>query len=144
MAEIKEYKLKVTNEVVGLEQIGIAKPGEPIDPAKASEKLEKETAASGVGKTIAIRMGQQALSYAIGNYGNLTGDYVTQERIQAGIEMIGLATTMITGGPIGIAFGVGVLAIKAIGQATATYKNNLTVDMLRLRTGMIGYSGGRY
>ena len=139
----KEYRIKIDNELIGLERVG-TEPAQSQDPSKAAERLERETAASGIGKTIAIRMGQQAISYAIGNYGNLTGDYVTQERIQAGIEVMGITTTMITGGPIGIAFGVGVLAIKAIGQATATYKNNLTVDMLRLRTGMIGYSGGRH
>jgi len=139
----KEYKISVTNDIVGLERV----PGDiskPQDPVEAADKLKKEASSGSVGKTIAVRMGQQALSFAVSNYGNLTGDYITQEKIQAGIEIAGTIAAMAFGGPVGIMYGISNIAIKAITAGVDKIKQNREVDFLRARTGMIGYSGGRH
>jgi len=138
----KEYRIKIDNELIGLERVG-TEPAQSQDPSKAAERLERETSSSGIGKTIAITMGRQALNYAISNYGNLTGDYVTQERIQAGIEIFSTITMMITGGVPGIIIGAGSIALKAVSQQIDITKRNREVDLLRMRTGTMNFSGGR-
>lgn len=141
MSERKEYRITVNNEIVGLEQVGTA-PKESQDPSQATERLKKETATSGIGKTMAITMGKQALTYAVSNYGNLTGDYVTQDNIQSAIELIGTVALMATG-PVGMVAGVGSMVIKASNRQIEVKKRNQEVEFLRMRTGMMDFSGGR-
>ena len=36
-----------------------------------------------------VYMGKQAMNYGLSNYGNLTGDYIMQEQLSAGVELLG-------------------------------------------------------
>lgn len=95
-----------------------------------------------VGGVIAAQMGKKALQFATSNYGNLTGDYVMQEKISSVIELGGLVA-MASQGPVGIAAAVGSVAIQGINYAIDIKKKNQQSAFIRERVGTITKSGGR-
>ena len=128
---IKEYKIKVDNEIVGLEQIEAE-----TTPAQTEDKLKKESKkGDSVGKLVAIQMGKQAAQYAINNYGNLTGDYVTQENIGGALEVAGLIGMMATG-PLGIAAAAASVGVKVASRAIDVRKSQIQSDAFRSRVGL--------
>lgn len=138
-----EYKIKIDNEIVGLEKVNVATdPQRQLAPDKAAEALKQQASMSGVGKTIAIILGKQALNYVVSNYGNLTGDYVTQQNIQAGIE-IASTVALLASGPVGTVVAAGNIGVRLLNDFMTREKHNRDVEILRMRTGMMGYSGGR-
>jgi hypothetical protein len=96
----------------------------------------------GLGKIIAIDAVKRASQFALSNYGNLTGDYQTQANIQGGLELVGLGV-MALSGPVGFAAAIGGLTLKAASSQIDLYKKNQATEMLRYRTGMNSFSGGR-
>ena len=96
----------------------------------------------GLGKAVIVNAVNQASQYALSNYGNLTGDYITQANIQGGLEIIGLGV-MALSGPVGAVGAIGALAIKAASRQAELIKKNQQTQLLRARTGMMNYSGGR-
>lgn len=97
----------------------------------------------GAVNTALIQMGQKAISFGLSNYGELTGDYQTQANIQSFIEVGRMVATVAIGGPIGAITVAGELAFKAISQQLELTKKRQETELLRLRTGMSAYSGGR-
>lgn len=106
------------------------------DPAK------QKSGGSGLGKAVMVNAVNQASQFALSNYGNLTGDYITQANVQGGLELIGLGL-MAVSGPVGAVAAVSALTIKTINQQIEITKKNQQTAFLRARTGMMNYSGGR-
>lgn len=93
------------------------------------------TSAGQVGKAVAIQFGQQALNYSLSNYGDLTGNYIMQENIQSGLQLLSLGAMAMTG-PIGL--GVAVLSIgtQVASKVIQTQKQNREINFLRERVGL--------
>ena len=137
MADYKEYRISINNNLVGLERVTEQK--ELIHPenvqAARTEALAEKTAKMGsTSKAIAIHMGRQALSYAVSNYGNLTGDYIGQTRINEGLEVAGLIG-MAASGWVGAAAAVGSVVIKAVNRYVDVKKSEIQSNAMRIRTG---------
>lgn len=108
-------------------------PGE--QEIKETKKAEPENAKQGVGKTIAAYMGKQALQFAISNFGDLTGSYVSQSNLNSMIEWGGTIAMAATG-PMGIAAAAVGTAVKLAGYGINTSKQNQQTSYLRGRVGM--------
>lgn len=137
VADYKEYRISINNNLVGLERVTEQK--ELIQPenvqAARTEALAEKTAKMGsTSKAIAIHMGRQALSYAVSNYGNLTGDYIGQTRINEGLEVAGLIG-MAASGWVGAAAAVGSVVIKAVNRYVDVKKSEIQSNAMRIRTG---------
>lgn len=137
VADYKEYRISINNNLVGLERVTEQK--ELIQPenvqAARTEALAEKTAKMGsTSKAIAIHMGRQALSYAVSNYGNLTGDYIGQTRINEGLEIAGLIG-MAASGWVGAAAAVGSVVIKAVNRYVDVKKSEIQSNAMRIRTG---------
>lgn len=91
---------------------------------------------------VAINTAKTAISYGLSNYGNLTGDYITQDNIQSGLEVFSLAM-MASMGPVGIAAATMSVGLKAATRQLDVYNKNTQVNFLRQRVGMNESSGGR-
>lgn len=103
---------------------------------------ESGTLTSGAkGKAINVAMvylGKQALNYGLSNYGSLTGDYIGQEKIGAGIELLGLAALVSTGwmGVVAAGTSVGIKAInRGIDISKSRVASNLQMERLGLTQG---------
>lgn len=90
-------------------------------------------------------------TFATQNYGNLTGDYVTQAKINNGLDVVSKGTMLIAaglaGGPVGVAAAGVSLAISEIlnyasGQIEYR-KQQVQSDALARRMGMYEKNGGR-
>lgn len=96
----------------------------------------------GVGNAVVAGVATKAIQFGVSNYGNLTGDYHTQAKIQGIIEIGGLAAMAATG-PIGAAAAVSSVVLKEVNRQMDITKRNRDTDLLRQRTGMQKYNGGR-
>lgn len=137
VADYKEYRISINNNLVGLEKVTEQK--ELIHPenvqAARTEALAEKTAKMGsTSKAIAIHMGRQALNYALSNYGNLTGDHITQARISETLELAGLIA-MAASGPVGMVAAAGNVAIKAFNRYIDVRKSEIQANALKVRTG---------
>lgn len=143
MADV-EYIIKVQNELIKTGDTHVPTE-ESATPEQTTKKLTKEAsneASESVSKVVAIQMGKQALQYGIQNYGNLTGDYVTQANISAGLQVAGLVA-MASQGPVGIAAAVVSLGTQALSYGIDVANRNREAQFLRERVGMASIYGGR-
>lgn len=139
----KEYKISIQNQIVGLERVETEQPQmqAPMQAPMQSQSAQTEALASktskfgSASKTIAIHMGKQALSYAMSNYGNLTGDYIGQTRINETLEVAGLIGMAVAGGWVGVTAAVGAVAIKAVNRYVDVKKSEIQSNAMRIRTG---------
>jgi hypothetical protein len=114
-----------------------------VQDAGANKALTKDKSNDRTAsKAIAAYLGKQALSYAVSNYGNLTGDYIAQANMQGTIEIAGMIA-MAVSSPVGAITATVGLAIRVANNSIENYKKSLATEQLRLRTGMMSYSGGR-
>jgi hypothetical protein len=134
----KEYKISIQNQIVGLERVETEQPQvqAPMQSQSAqTEALASKTSKFGsASKAIAIHMGKQALNYALSNYGNLTGDHITQARISETLELAGLIA-MAASGPVGMVAAAGNVAIKAFNRYIDVRKSEIQANALKVRTG---------
>lgn len=134
----KEYKISIQNQIVGLERVETEQPQvqAPMQSQSAqTEALASKTSKFGsASKAIAIHMGKQALNYALSNYGNLTGDHITQARISETLELAGLIA-MAASGPVGMVAAAGNVAIKAFNRYIDVRKSEIQSNAMRIRTG---------
>ena len=94
-------------------------------------------------KTIIVDTTKKALSTAISQYGNLTGDSITASRINALNSIAGYALAIKAGGVVG-AVGVAVdIGIQAFNSYVQNRKANAQVEMLRQRAGNATLNGSR-
>jgi len=131
-----EYILRVDNVVTVKNDDGTGRES-------PKDEIKSRAVSSQIGSTIAVQMAKQATQFVIGNYGDLTGDYIQQKNIQSVIEIGGLSFMAMKGGVVGIAIAMGTIAVKIAQQNIAVEKMNRSTALLRERTGMIGWSGGR-
>lgn len=131
-----EYTLRVDNVVT-------IKGDDGTGQKTSKEEIKSREMSSQIGSTIAIQMAKQATQFVVSNYGDLTGDYIQQKNIQGVVEIGGLALMAIKGGAVGAALAVGILVIKVAQRNIEVERANRTIALLRERTGMIGWSGGR-
>jgi hypothetical protein len=131
-----EYTLRVDNVVT-------IKGDDGTGQKTSKEEIKSREMSSQIGSTIAIQMAKQATQFVVSNYGDLTGDYIQQKNIQGAFEIGGLALMAIKGGAVGVALAVGILAIKVVQRNIEVERANRSITLLRERTGMIGWSGGR-
>lgn len=131
-----EYTLRVDNVVT-------VKGDDGTGQKSSKEEIKSREMSSQIGSTIAIQMAKQATHFVVSNYGDLTGDYIQQKNIQGALEIGGLALMAIKGGAVGVALAVGTLVIKVAQRNIEVERANRSIALLRERTGMIGWSGGR-
>jgi len=145
MPEIIEYRITAEMELLQTNTDKSPSPQSKATPEQTQKKIAKEAgneASGSVSKLVAIQMGKQALQYGMSNYGNLTGDYVTQANIGAGVQIAGLVA-MASQGPLGIAAAVFSLSTQALNYGLDIAKKNREVQFLRERVGMTSINGGR-
>lgn len=120
---------------------------DPLDPSAQSNplKLEKDQGdvkraviTSGIQKTAA-----SIFSYGVSNLGRMTGDYVLQDNVQSFLQISGYAAIVIANPVIGSIYIATDLMLRSISESADRIIRNREVELLRMRTGMIGYSGGR-
>lgn len=137
-----EYRIPIQAEIKVLKQEGNAQsptpaqdPNTPQLPSNASTIVENTQ--NSVVKTMAVQMGRQALQYALSNYGNLTGDYVGQSNISAGIEIGSLALMSMTGGVVGALAAIGALTVKNLNYYLDVKKSENQARAMRERVGLL-------
>ena len=140
-----EYRIPINVELIATESKGTPSPTSKVTPDQTQKKLAKEAsneASGSVSKVVAIQVGKRALQYGIQNYGNLTGDYVGQANISAGLQVAGLVA-MALQGPVGIAAAAVSLGTQALSYGIDMNKRNREAQFLRERVGMASIYGGR-
>lgn len=92
-------------------------------------------------KTVAVQLARTAVSQTVGQYANLTGDYVTANKMQAATQIYGLAA-MAMSSPAGAAAAAITVANQVISEVISFNKNEKQLKLLRRRMGMF-YDEGR-
>lgn len=148
--EAKEYRIYIHNVV---EQDKSETPEEQAADAPSPEKA-KETgkkAEKSAALMIAQQISKEALGFAIQNYGDLTGDYVTQKVLQLGLNVTSDVTSIVvaglaTGGPGAIVAGVGTAikyGMQGINYVINIEKERTKANILRERLGNVSVGGDR-
>lgn len=107
----------------------------PVAP-KANKKAKDS-----VTKLMALQMGKQALGYGLSNYGNLTGDYIGQARLNDALNAAGMIGTALTG-PVGLAVVAGQVAIAGFNRYADVQKSKVISQNMQARVG-ISIGGSR-
>lgn len=140
----KEYRIYI--QVEQEEKKDTEAPTDVPTPKEAEKtaKKTKDSTALLIGKQVA----QQAVSLAVGNYGNLTGDYSSQRILQASIGVVGdISSIIIAGvsmGPTGaIVAGVGVGLKYAVQGASYGFdilkqQEQIAIQKERLGNAIVG------
>lgn len=93
-------------------------------------------------KMVILNEAKKAINYGLNSYGDLTGDYITQDNLQDAVEL-GQLMIMASSGPIGAVAATSALAYKMVSQEINLIKKNQEVKFFNERTGSSFYSGGR-
>ncbi len=105
-------------------------------PPEAQGSVQSPRSGKGAVGAVVVNQAKNAITYGVSNYGNLTGDYVTQANINAIIEiggLIGMAAT----GSVGAIAATGSVALKVADYYLDQSRMRREVDFLRQRVGMI-------
>lgn len=135
MAE-KEYRIPIQVEIsanMTSEDNDNVTPKDNVSE-DSTPKTKKEN--SNTAKTMAIYMGKQAAQYLVSNYGNLTGDYMGQANLSAGIELGSMAMMVAKGGAVGAVVAAGTLAVKGLNYYLDNKKSENRAKALRERVGL--------
>lgn len=139
MAGFTGFKITLSKgqapEEHGIKQANFS-PSEGFNPSNqvASPQTPQTKKSPNMSGAIAAMMAKKAIQYGVQNYGNLTGDYVTQANITGLIEvggLIGMAAT----GPIGVAAALSSVAIQVASLEIDRSKQRQVVNFMRERTG---------
>lgn len=94
--------------------------------------------------TALINAGRSIIMQGMSHYGDLTGDYITQNRVGEMLSIAGDVLMIVKGGVVG-AIAVGAkYATQAINSMIQQRQNNIRVDYMRKHTGYIEAKGSRY
>jgi hypothetical protein len=108
-----------------------------IEPGKANYQTQAIN-------TALIDAGRSIIMQGMAHYGDLTGDYITQNRVG---EMLNIASDVLMiakGGVVG-AIAVGAkYATQAINSIIQQRQNNIKIDYMRKHIGYIEAGGSRY
>lgn len=137
----KEIIITIQNDIVISNDKSSSKAKVP-KAVSDKNKEESGSTASEIGKLVMQDAIKKSASFAISNYGDLTGDYVTQANTQAGIELIGMGVSALSS-PLGVFAVAGSIALKVANRQIDIGKKRIQTDVLRQRVGMISYNGGR-
>lgn len=94
-------------------------------------------------KVLFIEQGRKLLQNVINQFGNMTGNSVAQNRINAVTQGIGYATAIYAAGwvgAIGVAADIGIQAANSVFEQR---KANAQIDLLRERVGSSTINGSR-
>lgn len=83
-----------------------------------------------------VYMGKQAMNYGLSNYGNLTGDYITQDQIGAVTELAGMVTSVLVGGWLGAVAVTTQLGLKVVNRGIDISKSRATSNIQMERLGL--------
>jgi len=94
--------------------------------------------------TALIDAGRSIIMQGMSHYGDLTGDYMSQARVNEALGLAGDVLMIVKGGVVG-AIAVGAkYATQAINSMIQQRQNNIRVDYMRKHTGYIEAKGSRY
>lgn len=94
--------------------------------------------------TALINAGRSIIMQGMSHYGDLTGDYMSQARVNEALGLAGDVLMIVKGGVVG-AIAVGAkYATQAINSMIQQRQNNIRVDYMRKHTGYIEAKGSRY
>lgn len=149
MSVYKGYRVRIekgssehTTEQVGVDNEISFNPDGGYSAQNQGSGEKVNSLRGGVLNVVLAQSAKRALDYGLSNYGNLTGDYVTQANIQGMIEAGTMIATALTG-PVGAMAVAGNLAFKEISRQIEFSNKNRDVEFLKMRTGMVNLSGGR-
>lgn len=121
------------NHVVEDNQSGDMPKGTANQPALENASNNMQSSGLGVTKTLGVMALRKGANYAVSNYANLSGDYLTQNQINSTIEIVGLFALGATG-PVGLATAAASLGVKAADFYINRTKQNQNIEYLRQRT----------
>ena len=94
--------------------------------------------------TALIDAGRSIIMQGMAHYGDLTGDYMSQARVNEALGLAGDVMMIVKGGVVG-AIAVGAkYATQAINSMIQQRQNNIRIDYMRKHTGYIEAKGSRY
>lgn len=115
--------------------------GTQTSSKEKTKKLGETDVVNDAIKVAMIDAGKKVLQNAISQYGNLTGDYISQRRIDNMIKIAGYVSTIAVGGVVGaIAVGSDIV-LSIANHSVEVAKSNDMANLLRVRSGNV--NGGR-
>ena len=138
------YRIQISKQKDGVEpqeqkQVAFT-PKEAKDDAGKPKSAVGDVKASAINLGL-IHLGKQAVQYGISNYGNLTGDTIGQQQINAVLEVAGIVA-MAAQGPLGMIAAAGVVGFKIADRAIDIEKSKIISRNMQQRTG-ITFGGSR-
>ena len=83
-----------------------------------------------------VYMGKQAMNYGLSNYGNLTGDYIMQEQLSAGVELLTMGLALAKGGALGVLYTGVSLGLKVVNRGIDISKSRTISNIQMERLGL--------
>ncbi len=120
------------------QQTQVGEQQTPIDAKAQGKGVNNSTA-----KMVGTYLGTQAIKWATSNYGNLTGDYITQANISESISIIGMGIAMIQSPVMGGVAAATVLAVKGVETMLEWRQQDQKAQSIRERVGTIISTGVR-
>lgn len=111
--------------------------------ADMSAKEMSKNVGSSPAKMVMTYVGTQAVKWATSNYGNLTGDYLTQANINEGIAIAGMGVAIMQSPLIGGLAAATALTVKGIEKMLEIREQEQRASSIRERFGTIISTGGR-
>lgn len=113
------------------------------DPTDMTNEQGKMSIQSGAITTALIASGKQIIMQGINEYGNITGDYMLAEDINAGLS-IGADILMLAKGGVVGAVAVGTKYLNSIMSSNVRQNRaERDIDLMRSQMGAIYINGGR-
>lgn len=119
----------VRNKKPKVQELGEEKDLKSTQNSESDNQVAKSAIQSAL-----ISSGKQLAMAGLSSYGNITGDYITQQRVQEGVSLASTAW-MMTKFPVGTIAGGTSLALGVISNVIQQRNQNLDIDMLRQRAG---------
>lgn len=138
----KEYIIKAELTVTGQADDSVPSAA-PITAEAQNQKVAQQARGKNYGAVAAIGLGKQALNYGLSNYGNLTGDYLTQKKLKAGVSFAASALMIAANPVVGGIATAGAVGLQVATTAIDVAKSNFVAQKLQERTQTMSVSGGR-
>lgn len=139
---IVELNLNV-NESGGKDNLDLENNMGQTPDAEISAKALSHDTNNAPAKMVATYMGTQAVKWATSNYGNLTGDYLTQANINEGISIAGMGIAIARSPLMGGLMAATALTVKGIEKMLEIREQEQRSMSIRERVGTIISTGGR-
>lgn len=141
MSNAKTYVIRLTREggSGAFEEISYSPDGNlTTQQGKINQKPSKM---ENVAQIMAVKVGTEALKYGVRNYGELTGDYIGQERLNLITNLGGDIFMIAKGGWVGAA-AVGIkYATQGVSKLIDYSKSRTKASMLQERLGLTNIRG---